>query len=73
MSSPVKLPSSATGLRACPSGKKSTVRKLGANEVIDYNAVHFEDTLRDIDVVFDAVGGEALHRSWRVLNQNRRL
>lgn len=43
------------------------VRGLGADEVIDYRATRFEDAVRDVDVVFDAVGGETLSRSWAVL------
>jgi NADPH:quinone reductase-like Zn-dependent oxidoreductase len=43
------------------------VRGLGADKVIDYQATRFEDVVRDIDVVFDTVGGETLERSWGVL------
>jgi len=43
------------------------VRGLGADEVIDYQATRFEDVVRDIDLVFDTVGGETLERSWAVL------
>ena len=43
------------------------VSGLGADEVIDYQAARFEDVVRDIDVVFDTVGGETLERSWAVL------
>ncbi|HEX7796598.1 MAG TPA: NADP-dependent oxidoreductase [Vicinamibacterales bacterium] len=43
------------------------LRELGADEVIDYTAVRFEDKVRDVDVVLDAVGGDTLERSWRVL------
>ena len=43
------------------------VRGLGADEVIDYRAARFEDVVRDVDVVFDTVGGETLERSWAVL------
>ena len=31
--------------------------QLGANEVTDYRSVRFEDRARDLDVVFDTVGG----------------
>ena len=41
--------------------------QLGADQVIDYRAVRFEEVARDIDVVFDTVGGETLRRSWGVL------
>jgi NADPH:quinone reductase-like Zn-dependent oxidoreductase len=43
------------------------VRSLGAEEVIDYRAVRFEEIAREIDVVFDTVGGDTLDRSWGVL------
>jgi len=49
------------------------VRGLGADEVIDHRAVRFEDIVHDVDVVFDAVGGDTLARSWRVLGPNGRL
>jgi NADPH:quinone reductase-like Zn-dependent oxidoreductase len=49
------------------------VKELGADEAIDYRAAPFEQTARDIDVVFDAVGGETLKRSWSVLKKNGRL
>jgi NADPH:quinone reductase-like Zn-dependent oxidoreductase len=34
------------------------LRELGADETIDYNAGRFEDVVRDVDVVLDAMGGE---------------
>ena len=49
------------------------VRSLGADEVIDYRAERFEDVVRDVDVVFDTVGGETLERSWGVLKPGGRL
>jgi NADPH:quinone reductase-like Zn-dependent oxidoreductase len=43
------------------------VRSLGADEVLDYAAVRFEDVVSDVDVVYDTVGGEVTERSWGVL------
>lgn len=43
------------------------VRALGADEVVDYQKTRFEDLICDVDVVFDAVGGETLERSWKIL------
>jgi NADPH:quinone reductase-like Zn-dependent oxidoreductase len=40
---------------------------LGADQIIDYGTTHFEDVARDVDVVFDLVGGETLRRSWQVV------
>ncbi len=43
------------------------LRGLGADETIDYAQTSFEDVLRDVDMVLDAVGGDMVQRSWRVL------
>jgi len=43
------------------------VRRLGADEIIDYKAQRFEDVIDEVDVVFDLVGGETQERSWQVL------
>lgn len=49
------------------------VKRLGADEVIDYKASRFEKEVRDVDVVFDAVGGDTLDRSWGVLKLGGRM
>jgi NADPH:quinone reductase-like Zn-dependent oxidoreductase len=49
------------------------VRSLGADEALDYRTARFETELRDVDVVFDTVGGETLARSWSVLRPGGRL
>jgi len=48
---------------------RAMVRALGADEVIDYRTQRFEDHLRDYDVVFDTIGGDALLRSFRVVRR----
>ncbi|MEV6558920.1 NADP-dependent oxidoreductase [Nocardia sp. NPDC051756] len=48
------------------------LRELGIDEVIDYTAVDFADTVGDIDVVLDLVGGKYGARSLRVLRPNGR-
>ncbi len=45
------------------------VKGLGADEVIDYKAVKFEDALRGYDAVFDTVGGDNPTRSLKVLKR----
>jgi NADPH:quinone reductase-like Zn-dependent oxidoreductase len=45
------------------------VRSLGADHVIDHRTQRFEEVARDIDLVLDYVGGEALERSWTVLSE----
>lgn len=48
-------------------------RSLGADAVIDHTTERFETTLRDIDLVFDLVGGRAQERSWSVLRRGGML
>lgn len=43
------------------------LKGLGADDVIDYNAVKFEEVVKDADVVFDTVGGDTQQRSWQTL------
>ena len=49
--------------------KHGFLRELGADEVLDYAAVRFEDKVRDVDIVLDTVGGDTLERSWGVLRK----
>ena len=49
------------------------VTALGAEQVIDYGAIRFEEHVSGVDVVFDAVGGDTLQRSWSVLKPGGRL
>src|SRR6201981_1396678 len=43
------------------------LRKLGGDEPIDYTQQRFEEVARNIDIVFDTIGGETQERSWSVL------
>lgn len=43
------------------------VKSLGADEVIDYTTTKFEEVVKDMDVVFDLIGGETQARSFGVL------
>jgi NADPH:quinone reductase-like Zn-dependent oxidoreductase len=47
--------------------------RLGAQQVIDYHTERFEDIAKNVDVVFDGVGGSTLQRSWGVLGSGGRL
>jgi NADPH:quinone reductase-like Zn-dependent oxidoreductase len=49
------------------------VRKLGADEVLDFRATRFEDVVRDVDAVIDLVGGEVQARSFAVLKRGGAL
>src|SRR6201997_3274311 len=48
------------------------LRKLGADEIIDYNAVDFTKVVKDCDAVFDMVGGDVAQRSFAVLKPGGR-
>ncbi len=43
------------------------VRSLGADEFIDYTSQPFEQAARDMDVVFDTVGGDTFQRAFATL------
>jgi NADPH:quinone reductase-like Zn-dependent oxidoreductase len=43
------------------------VHGLGADQVIDARTAHFEERVKDVDVVIDTIGGETLDRSFEVL------
>ncbi|MEV0562678.1 NADP-dependent oxidoreductase [Dactylosporangium sp. NPDC050588] len=47
--------------------KHDLLRDLGADEVIDYTAVKFEDAAADLDAVIDPIGGEYGPRSLSTL------
>jgi NADPH:quinone reductase-like Zn-dependent oxidoreductase len=48
-------------------GKYEFVRGLGADEVVDYRNVDFAETVKDIDVVLEMVGGDYGERSLKTL------
>jgi NADPH:quinone reductase-like Zn-dependent oxidoreductase len=49
------------------------VKQLGADEVIDYKKEKFEDHIKDVDLVFDTIGGDTQKRSLKVLKNGGRL
>ena len=49
------------------------VKQLGADEVIDYKKEKFDDKLKDLDLVFDTIGGDTQKRSLKVLKNGGRL
>jgi NADPH:quinone reductase-like Zn-dependent oxidoreductase len=48
------------------------LRQIGADEIIDYNAVDFAKVVTDCDAVFDTVGGDVALRSFAVLKPGGR-
>jgi NADPH:quinone reductase-like Zn-dependent oxidoreductase len=45
------------------------VRSLGADEFVDYTREKFEDRVREVDVVYDTVGGDTLDRSFETVRR----
>jgi NADPH:quinone reductase-like Zn-dependent oxidoreductase len=45
------------------------VRKLGADEFVDYKKAKFEDKISAVDLVFDTVGGDTQERAFQVLKR----
>ncbi|GAA4313656.1 NADP-dependent oxidoreductase [Mucilaginibacter gynuensis] len=52
---------------------KDFVLSLGADEHIDYRAVPFETVVKDVDLVFDAIGGDNIDRSIEVVKNGGTL
>lgn len=48
------------------------VRALGADQVIDYNKQDFTRVVKDVDAVFDTVGGDVASRSFAVVRAGGR-
>src|SRR4030095_14374890 len=45
------------------------LKKLRADQAIDYTKTKFEDVVKDVNVVLDAVGGDTLTRSYGVVKK----
>ena len=55
---------------ATASGKNEDfVRSLGADEFVDYTREKFEAVVKEVDVVYDTVGGDTLERSFQTLKR----
>jgi len=48
-------------------------RDYGADEVVDYKTQRFEDVAKDLDLVFDLIGGETQDRSFDLLKRGGAL
>lgn len=57
----------ATVIGTCSAANVDYVRSLGAAEAIAYDEVAFEEEVRDVDVVFDLIGGDVHRRSYQAL------
>jgi NADPH:quinone reductase-like Zn-dependent oxidoreductase len=49
--------------------KQELLRKLGADEIIDYTTRKFEKIVEKIDIILDTIGGETQERSWCLLKK----
>ncbi|MBI2598399.1 MAG: NADP-dependent oxidoreductase [Candidatus Diapherotrites archaeon] len=49
---------------------KQFVKKLGADQVIDYKSEPFERLVNNFDAVFDTVGGDTYKKSFQVLKKD---
>ncbi len=52
---------------------RAYVHELGADEVIDYQQEAFEEKLKNLDAVFDTIGGETTEKSFKVLRKGGML
>jgi NADPH:quinone reductase-like Zn-dependent oxidoreductase len=57
----------------CSGDDMDFVRRLGADQVIDYKKQKFEDEVSDIDLVFDLVAGQTQDRSFAILKDGGAL
>ncbi|WP_030231444.1 NADP-dependent oxidoreductase [Streptomyces sp. NRRL S-350] len=53
--------------------KHDLLRSLGADELVDYRTQDFAETVRDVDIVLDTLGGADRARSLRTLRRGGRL
>jgi NADPH:quinone reductase-like Zn-dependent oxidoreductase len=48
---------------------QALLKQLGADQAIDYSTTRFEDVVKEVDVVLDAVRGDTLARSYGVVKK----
>jgi NADPH:quinone reductase-like Zn-dependent oxidoreductase len=60
-------------IATCSSRNLDLVKSLGADEVIAYDKTPFEDVVRDVDVVFDTMGGAVHDKSYKVLKRGGQM
>jgi NADPH:quinone reductase-like Zn-dependent oxidoreductase len=45
------------------------VREVGADEFVDYTKLNFAEVIKDVDVVFDAVGGDTFEKAFQTVKK----
>lgn len=63
----------ATVVATCSARNIDYVKGLGADEVVDYRATDFAEAVRDVDMVYETVGGTVYERSFKTLKPGGRL
>ena len=63
----------ATVITTVSSHDVDFVRSLGADQVIAHDKERFDDLVRDVDLVYDLIGGETQERSWPLLKKGGTL
>ncbi len=63
----------ATVASTTSTGNVEMVKKLGADEVIDYKKQEFEDVLQGYDVVLGTIEGDVIEKSLKILRPNSRI
>lgn len=59
-------------ITTCSAANADYVKRLGADEVIDYNKEDFTRVVKDCDAVFDTVGGDVAKNAFKVLRRGGR-
>ena len=54
-------------------GNRELLKELGADEIIDYKKVNFEEVLHDIDLVIDTVGKATHEKSFAVMKPGSKM
>ena len=60
-------------IASASSSQAAILTELGCEQVLDYKTQAFEDHVRDLDVVFDAVGSDTLARAKKLLHKGGRM
>jgi NADPH:quinone reductase-like Zn-dependent oxidoreductase len=63
----------ATVATTTSSGNVDLVKRLGADEIVDYKKQNFHDVLRDFDVVLGTLRGEELEKAVGILRPNGKI
>ena len=59
----------ARGAKVIATASTGPLKQLGVDQPIDYTTTKFEDVVKDVDVVLNAVRGDTLARSYGVVKK----